>query len=131
MSGTLTKDQLRTLPSALGLVNPLRIEETPDKPNIFLRKIKKAYDADVLQVYEEIFKLECDKLKDDPVSYPVTLMFMPLRYISYAAAYLKHLFCTSFPGIPYSVMFSNHDKEILNKTLELLQADIPHIRLIY
>ena len=128
MSGTLTKDQLRTLPSALGLVNPLRIEETPDKPNIFLRKIKKAYDADVLQVYEEIFKLECDKLKDDPASYPVTLM--PLRYISHAAAYLKHLFCTSFPDIPYSVMFSNQDKEILDKTLELLQVDNPHIRLI-
>ena len=130
MSGTLTKDQLRTLPSALGLVNPLRIEETPDKPNIFLRKIKKAYDADVLQVYEEIFKLECDKLKDDPASYPVTLMFMPLRYISHAAAYLKHLFCTSFPDIPYSVMFSNQDKEILDKTLEILQAENPHIRLI-
>ena len=130
MSGTLTVKQMKTLPAALGLIGPVIIEETPDRPNIFLKKFKKESNSDVLNVYEGIYMRECDRLREEPSSYPVTLMFMPLKYISHAAAYLKHLFRPEFPTIPYSVIFSGQEKEIVDRTLESLQERNPKIRLI-
>jgi len=34
LSGTLTKDQLRTLPDIVGLLCPALVQETPDRTNI-------------------------------------------------------------------------------------------------
>ena len=130
MSGTLTVGQMKTLPTALGLINPIVIQETPDRPNVYLKKIRKETNMDALNVYEGIFIRECDRLKQDPSSYPVTLMFMPLKYISHAAAYLKFLFSTDFSSVPYSIIFSSQEKEIINGTLESLQEMNPRIRLI-
>lgn len=61
MSGTLTLEQKRTIPKQLGLVNYKLIEETPDKPNIFLEKHKKTSDKDVMSEYETIVHEICDK----------------------------------------------------------------------
>ena len=38
MSGTLTKDKVKTLPEKLGLKSPKLISITPYRPNIFLEK---------------------------------------------------------------------------------------------
>ena len=77
------------------------------------------------------FVKECDKLHEDPAVYPVTLMFMPLFYISQAAAYLRHLFG---PGdittSCYSVLYSRQDKVVLKTTVEDLHSQQPRIRLI-
>ena len=73
---------------------------------------------------------ECDRLREEPSSYPVTFMFMPLKYISHAAAYLKHLFRPEFPTIPYSINFSGQEKEIVDRTIDSLQEMNPKTRLI-
>lgn len=62
MSGTLTVEQKRTIPKQLGLVNYKLIQETPDKPNIFLEKHKKTSGKDVMSDYETIVHEICDKL---------------------------------------------------------------------
>ena len=130
MSGTLTTEQMKTLPSALGLRNPIVVQQTPDRPNVHLRKIKKETDSDILNVFEGIFMVECDSLKKDPVSYPITLMFMPLKYISHASAYLKYLFGGIFLSVPYSIIYSNQEKDIIDNTIKCLQEINPPIRLI-
>lgn len=40
LSGTLTVAQKQTIPKQLGLENVHIIEQTPDRPNIFLNKMK-------------------------------------------------------------------------------------------
>ena len=65
-----------------------------------------------------------------PSSYPVTFIFMPLKYISHAAAYLKHLFRSEFPTIPSSITFSGQKKGIVDRTLDSLQEMNPKTRLI-
>ncbi|KAH3708720.1 hypothetical protein DPMN_068179 [Dreissena polymorpha] len=92
LSGTLTTSLMKELPNILGLNNPVTVQKSPDRMNIFLKKIHKSKSGDTNEIYESIFKTECDDLKKDPYTYPVTLLYMPLYYISQAAAYLKHLF---------------------------------------
>jgi superfamily II DNA helicase RecQ len=131
LSGTLTKDQMRTLPDILGLLCPALVQETPDRTNIFLSKIMKVKSSDMCGVYEEIFKEECELLHKDPKTYPITLMFMPLYYISQAAAYLMHLFgpCDITKSC-YSVLYSRQEKAVIKTTVEELHLPQPRIRLV-
>jgi hypothetical protein len=80
MSGTLTKDQVKTLPEKLGLKSPKLISITPDRPNIFLEKKIKVKSNDVMFVYEDVFKQECLDFKSNPENYPVTIMYIPMGY---------------------------------------------------
>lgn len=131
LSGTLTSKQMKKLPSILGLNNPLIVQESPDRNNIFLVKENKIQTGDVLEAYENIFKQECDKLKIDPDNYPVTLMFLPMFYMSQASAYLKYLFGKDdIRSSRYAVLYSNQDKSVIEITVKDLQAENPRIRLI-
>ena len=131
LSGTLTSKQLQKLPVIIGLNNPAIIQESPDRSNIFLKKTTKVKSNDVNEIYEEIFQTECEQLQKNPHSYPVTLLFMPLFYISQAAAYLKYLFGTcDITTSCYAVLFSKQDKAVLKITVADLQKDNPRIRLV-
>ncbi|KAL4236165.1 hypothetical protein ACF0H5_004551 [Mactra antiquata] len=131
LSGTLTKHQLRTIPSTLGLLSPAIVQETPDRYNIYLSKILKIKGNDVCEVYEAIFKEECELLHKNPGNYPITLLFMPLFYISQAAAYLLHLFgpCDIKKSC-YSVLYSRQEKAVIKATLEALHSPKSRIRLV-
>ncbi|KAL4220272.1 hypothetical protein ACF0H5_020679 [Mactra antiquata] len=131
LSGTLTKHQLRTIPSTLGLLSPAIVQETPDRYNIYLSKILKIKGNDVCEVYEAIFKEECELLHKNPGNDPITLLFMPLFYISQAAAYLLHLFgpCDIKKSC-YSVLYSRQEKAVIKATLEALHSPKSRIRLV-
>lgn len=132
LSGTLTTDQMKKLPEILCLNNNFVIvQETPDRQNIFLQKVDKTKSADIEEVYEHIFKTECDNLKQNPLTFPVTLLFMPLFYISQAAAYLKFLFGdVSIHTSCFAVLYSRQDKAVIKETVDNLQSTNPRIRLI-
>lgn len=125
-------EQLSNVPRILGLKNPAVVQETPDRKNIFLKKeLKLKKGADVTDVYEQVFKADCDRLKENPSSYPVTLMYMPLFYISQAAASLHYLFGDQdISSSCYSVLYSRQDKTVLSTTLKDLHLENPRIRLV-
>jgi len=131
LSGTLTASQLKTLPSTLGLLNPALVQETPNRENIYLSKVSKLPSSDMCEIYESIFKEECELLHRDPKSYPITLMFMPLFYMSHAAAYLTHLFGQrDIHNSCYSVLFSRQEKAVIKATVDDLHQAEPRIRLV-
>jgi len=45
---------MKKLPSILGLINPVIVQESPDRNNIFLVKENKIQTGDVLGAYENI-----------------------------------------------------------------------------
>ena len=51
------------------------MQETPDRTNVYFRKIKQESGCDALNAYEGIFIWECDSLKKGPVSCPVSFIF--------------------------------------------------------
>ncbi|XP_063411329.1 putative ATP-dependent DNA helicase Q1 [Mytilus trossulus] len=131
LSGTLTADLIKRIPSILGMSNPVFVQESPDRPNIFLNKVEKTTTVDVSKMYEKIFIDECDKLFSDKKSYPVTLMFIPMLYMSHAASYLRHLFGEEdIKTSCYSVVFSRQDAEVIATTLKDLKNENPRIRLV-
>ncbi|KAH3809430.1 hypothetical protein DPMN_137799 [Dreissena polymorpha] len=131
LSGTLPTSLMKELPNILDLNNPVTVQESHDRTNIFLKKLQKSKSGDTSEIYESILKTECDDLKKNPYSYPVTHLFMPLYYISQAAAYLKHFFGDGdITTSCYAVLFSRQDKVVLKTTVEKLQMENPRIRLI-
>lgn len=82
MSGTLTTEQKRTKPKQLGLDSYKLTEETPDRPNIFLEKYRKVSGSDVTSEYETIVLELCNKLYEQKNDFPVTLLFIPVHYMS-------------------------------------------------
>lgn len=92
LSGTLTREQKITIPKHLCLVKHEIIETTPDRPNIFLEKKQKQSGIDVLSQYEQIIYQVCDELYKKRELYPVTLLFIPIFYMSEALRYLNSIF---------------------------------------
>lgn len=131
LSGTLTVSQKEAIPKQLGLENFNLIEHTPDRPNIFLSKVKKQQGIDVLDEYEQIVHKLCDDLYEKKADFPVTLLFLPIYYMSEAMVYLQSLFgCSNINESLYSAICSGQDEYVINSTIAELKKENPTIRLV-
>ena len=72
--------------------SPKIISVTPDRPNIFLEEKMKVKSNDALYVYEDVAKQGCLGLTSNPESFPVTIMYIPMYYMSCAIRFLMSLF---------------------------------------
>ena len=52
----------------------------------------KVKSNDVLYVYENVFKKECSGLTSNPENFPLTIMYIPMYYMSCAIRFLMSLF---------------------------------------
>jgi ATP-dependent DNA helicase RecQ len=131
LSGTLTMSQKESIPKQLGLKTFALVESSPDKPNIFLEKKRKESCKDVLGEYESIVFPVCDELCEKQESFPVTLLFLPIFYMSEAMMYLRgKLGLSSIHDSIFSAICSGQDEEIINATVNELKKENPKIRLI-
>lgn len=129
MSGTLTTEQKRTKPKQLGLDSYKLTEETPDRPNIFLEKYRKVSGSDVTSEYETIVLELCNKLYEQKNDFPVTLLFIPVHYMSEGLMYQQSLFQTrNINEAIYSAICSGQDEYVINTTIEELKKKDPRIR---
>lgn len=134
LSGTLTKKQLAALPGNLGLVDPVLVQHTPDRPNIVLERQTKMTSADVATVYEGIFMPECLKLRADPDYYPVTLMYLPLQWAAEASAYCHHIFGLDEVNVTncrFASIYSNQTKSVTEAVTAELKKANPRVRLVF
>ncbi|XP_021339507.1 uncharacterized protein LOC110440673, partial [Mizuhopecten yessoensis] len=103
---------------------------TPARPNIFLRKFKKEPGIDVLNEYEKIAHKVCDDLFKKRGDFHVTLLFIPIYYMS-EAMYLNSLFGPSnIHKSLYSAIWSGQDEHVVATTIEELKKENPNIRLV-
>lgn len=131
MSGTLTTEQKRTIPKQFGLDSYKLTEETPGRPNIFLEKYRKVSGSNVTSEYEMIVHELCNKLYEQKDDFPVTLLFIPVHYMSEGLMYLQSLFQTSnINEAIYSAICSGQDEYVINTTIEELKKEDPRIRLV-
>lgn len=63
LSGTIRTVQLERLPEILSLKNPIAVQESPDRENIYLQKVPKISSLHTMEIYQDIFKEKCDNLK--------------------------------------------------------------------
>lgn len=97
----------------LGLNNFKIIECSPDKPNIYLEKFTKEHASDIEEEYENIVNSLCDKLFVERENFPVTLIYVPVYYMSRAIMYLNNLFKPSnINDAIYSAICSGQDQYV-------------------
>jgi hypothetical protein len=84
----MTTELRKKLSEILGLSDPVFMEETPDKPNVRLVTVEKVSSMDFATIYENIYM---DKLLMEGCNFPVTPMYLPIKYMSHAMAYLQEL----------------------------------------
>lgn len=131
MSGTMNQNSLKVLPIILNLQKPEILKESPDVVNVKLIKTEKKKSKDVLLIYEDIFPPLCNSLKEEYDTFPITLMYIPMLYMSQAISYLRSLFGNEdISTAHYSAIFSNQDPEITDVTLKDLQSSSPRIKLV-
>lgn len=131
LSGTLTVSQKKTIPATLKLQSYKIIEENPDKANIYLAKFRKLPCGDVLSEYEQIIFKVCDDLYNERKNYPITLLFIPIFYMSEAIMYLQNKFgYLSIRDSLYSAICSGQDPYVMDYTLQQLKLENSQIRLV-
>lgn len=133
LSGTLTLPQLKSMPTLLGLSNPVIVQASPDWPNFIFERKCKPKSNDTMSTFEAIFEEEINQLASNPSLYPVTLMFLPLQYMSAALSYC-HLKFGKPDGIincTYSSFFSKQHPDVMKYILAQLKKPVPTIRLVF
>lgn len=86
---------------------------------------------DVLSEYEHIIYQVCDELNQQRELYPVTLLFIPIFYMSEALRYLNSIFGVhNIYNSIYSALCTGQDCEVINETIADLKKDNPRIRLV-
>ena len=131
LSGTLMLIKIRELSKLLNMKNPCIISSSPDVGNIFYSVLEKG-KGDVTSVVEEIYLCELEKLKQEGSEYPVTLMYMPLQYMSHAMRAARKMFTfTDFDRSLYAALFSNQDPIVVDHIMSQLKLENPHLRLIF
>ena len=112
--------------------SPKIISETPDKPNIYLQRIVKPPNIDIIECAESVYAPELKKLLQLRSSYPVTLCYMPLEWCSDAQSLAVELF--GEPCITdtlYAIVFSTQDNSITSHVMKELKKKKPSLRLVF
>jgi hypothetical protein len=82
-------------------------------------------------VYEDVFKQECLDLKSNPEKYPVTIMYIPMLYMSCAIMLRRSLFGEQqITESCYSAVYANQDDDVMKAILADLNSDSSKIRLV-
>ena len=88
---------------------------------------------DYVSIYETIFQDEIDSLYQDPVNYPVTLLFMPLQYMAAAITYAASVFGDDVNNLnsPFSALNFKQEIVVFSDTVNELLKDNPCIQLVF
>ena len=85
LTATAGKEDILAIKASLNLKNPLEIVGNPNRPNIMYNKIfRKGDDVDF---YEELLKPMTNNLKQSTVAYPLTILYLPLKWCGFAYKY--------------------------------------------
>ncbi len=90
LTATASKADIVAIKESLNLRSPVEITVNPDRPNIFYKKIfRKGKD---LEFFEELLHNIATELKKNKLDYPLTIMYLQLKWCGFAFKYLsKHL----------------------------------------
>jgi hypothetical protein len=96
-----------------------------------LEKLTKDKSKDVLGQYETIVYKICDQLFKEREAFPITLLFIPVFYMSESVMYLRGLFGPNdIETSLYSALCSGQDEYVLNTTISELKKSNSRIRLV-
>ena len=100
------------------LKNPVKIEQNPNRHNIYFDKIERPRAELTQDHLDEILGDMCSSLKDNPTTYPLTIFYTNISVISYCYSYMdSHLGADQYIGTnePESRIFAQYHQEYTEK----------------
>ena len=89
LTATASKRDLKAIKESLNLKNPVEVIGNPNRANIFY---KKAFcKGDDVDFFEEILKPIALGLKEKTVGYPITILYLPLRWCGFSFKFFEML----------------------------------------
>ena len=86
LTATASKEDIMAIKESLNLKNPLEIVANPNRPDIMYKKIfRKGNDVDF---YKKLLKPMANDLKQSKTAYPLTILYLPLKWCGFAYKYL-------------------------------------------
>ena len=87
LTATASRQDIEVIKQSLNLKNPIEVIGNPNRPNIFYKKVFRK--GDDTEFFEKLLEpIACD-LKEKKVTYPTTIMYLPLRWCGFAFKYFE------------------------------------------
>ncbi|CAB4035489.1 Hypothetical predicted protein [Paramuricea clavata] len=139
LTATASKADVILIKESLNLKKPVEITANPDRPNIFYEKIiRKGND---LEFFQELLHNIATVLLKKKLDYPLTILYLPLKWCGYAFKYLaKHLgkeqyYPLDAEAIPENRLFaqfhSPQTNAMKNQILTELSSPLSKLRVVF
>ena len=139
LTATASKADIVAIKESLNLRNPVEITANPDHPNIYYEKIfRKGKD---FEFFEELLHNMATELKKNKLDYPLTIMYLQLKWCGFAFKYLsKHLgneqyYQKNAESIPENRLFAQyHSPQTIamkNQILSKLSSPSSKLRVVF
>ena len=139
LTATASKIDIKRIKDSLLMKNPVEVVISPNRPNIFYEKVfRKGEDIDF---YEEILQPLADGLKLRNVDFPLTILYLPLRWCGFAYKFMERALGTEqyFPvnsaAEPENRLFAQYHApqtlQMKEQILKELSCDQSKVRIIF
>lgn len=90
LTATASKNDVAAIKQSLNLKTPLEVIANPNRQNIYYEKVfRQGEDVDF---FDGLLKPIANQLKEDTVNYPLTVMYLPLKWCGFAFKFFqRHL----------------------------------------
>lgn len=89
LTATASREDVKAIKESLNLKNPLEVIGDPNRPNIFYEKVfRKDEDVDF---FEKLLMPMACELKQQRLSYPLTILYLPLKWCGFAFKFFEKL----------------------------------------
>lgn len=139
LTATASKKDICAISQSLNLKNPLEVIGNPNRPNIFYRKVFRK--GDDIDFFEDMLKPIADDLKEQKVNYPITIIYLPLRWCGFVYKYFdrklgdEQYFPSSAAAKPENRLFAQYHapqtKAMKDQILNELSSSTSKIRLVF
>ena len=87
LTATASKADVKAIKDSLNMKKPLEVIGDPNRANIFYEKVfRKGDDVDF---FEELLKPMASELKEVKLNYPLTILYLPLKWCGFAFKFFE------------------------------------------
>ncbi|KAK2546801.1 putative ATP-dependent DNA helicase Q1, partial [Acropora cervicornis] len=139
LTATASKTDISSIKESLNLRKPLEVIGNPNRPNIHYKKVfRKGED---IEFFEELLQpIACD-LKAKTVNYPITIMYLPLRWCGFAFKFFeRHLgseqyYPSNAQPLPENRLFAQYHapqtSAMKDQILKELSSAVSKVRVVF
>ncbi|XP_068692465.1 ATP-dependent DNA helicase Q1-like [Montipora foliosa] len=139
LTATASKTDISTIKKSLTLRNPLEVIGNPNRPNIYYKKVFR--EGEDVDFFEELLAPIAHDLKVKTVNYPITIMYLPLRWCGFAFKFFekrlgnKQYYPSNAKQSPENRLFAQYHapqtSTMKDQILKELSSSVSKVRVVF